>query len=180
VLIAALSTGHKIGLLVAALIFIVFSLVASFVAPRYRSDFPGRGLSVFIVACVVLFALMIGAVEVFGAEGPEETANAGELSQGANRKVTVQVVETEFRIQLPSKTAHELIQGQYTFHVVNKGKIPHNLTVDGPEVDDAATKNLGPGESADLTVKLVTGRYELYCSIPGHKQQGMVAQLAIG
>jgi uncharacterized cupredoxin-like copper-binding protein len=180
VLLAELPTGHKIGLLTMALIFIVFSLASSFLVPRYRPNYPGRGLSAFIVTCFVLFALMLGAVEIFGAEGTEHTASAAQLSGTANRKVKVQVIETEYRIQLPSKTAHELIQGQYTFHVLNKGKAPHNLTVQGPNVDNVATKNIAPGQSADLTVKLDTGKYVLYCSIPGHRQLGMVAQLAIG
>jgi len=69
VVVAALSTGHKIGLLVVALTFIGFSLLSAFVFPRRNPDFPGdRGLSVFVVTSIVLFALMIGAVEVFAVE----------------------------------------------------------------------------------------------------------------
>ena len=178
-LIADLSTGHKIGLLGMGLIFIGFSLFCSFVAPRYRPDFPGRGLRVFVVVCFVLFGLMLGAVEVFGVESKEPSAHAAEPGKSAPHKV-VDVVESEFRIQLPSKTAHVLVGGSYTFHVVNKGKQPHNLTIGGPGIKNAHTKNLGAGESADLTVQLETGTYDLYCSIPGHKQLGMDAKLAIG
>lgn len=68
-MLVALSTGHTIGLAVAAAVFISFALISSFVAPRYRPDFPGRqGLSVFVIACLVLFAMMIAAVAMFGAE----------------------------------------------------------------------------------------------------------------
>jgi hypothetical protein len=66
--VAALSTGHKVGLLVMALVFIAFAVFSSFVAPRRNPDFPGRGLSVFVVVSFVLFVLMIGAVEIFGVE----------------------------------------------------------------------------------------------------------------
>jgi plastocyanin len=180
VLVVALTTGHKVGLLVMALIFIAFSLAASFLAPRYRPDFPGRGLTVFIVASFVLFALMLAAVEVFGAEGQEETASAGDLAKTAPHKAVVDTIETEWRIQLPSKTTGTLAAGQYTFHVVNRGKQAHNLTINGPDVEDVATKDLAPGESADLKVGLTTGTYDLYCSIPGHKQLGMDARLQIG
>lgn len=179
-LIAALSTGHKIGLLGMALIFIVFSLAASFLAPRYRPDFPGRGLGAFVVACVVLFALMIGAVEVFGAEGSEAKANTAELTQSANRKVNVRVELTDKQLRLPSKTAHELIQGQYTFQVVNSGKQPHNLVVEGPGVEAERTKTLQPGQSGTLTVKLDTGNYSLYSSVGQDRGNGLVAQLSIG
>jgi hypothetical protein len=75
VLVAALSTGHKIGLLVVALSFIGFSLLSSFVFPRRNPDFPGeRGLSVFVVVSLVLFVLMIGAVELFAVESEEHHA----------------------------------------------------------------------------------------------------------
>jgi hypothetical protein len=71
-LIAALSTGHKIGLGGTALIVIGYSLACSFVFPRRNPDFPGRGLPAFIIVTVVLFVAMLSAVEVFGKEPPEE------------------------------------------------------------------------------------------------------------
>ena len=66
-LASEISTGHEVGLIVVAAIFIAFALGASFVAPRYRLDFPGpRGLSTFVIVSVVLFALMVLAVNFFG------------------------------------------------------------------------------------------------------------------
>ena len=62
-----LPVGHEIGLVVVAAIFIVFALVSSFVVPRYKPDFPGPdGISVFIIASVLMFALMVAAVNFFG------------------------------------------------------------------------------------------------------------------
>jgi heme/copper-type cytochrome/quinol oxidase subunit 3 len=75
--IAGLSTGHKIGLAVVGVTFISFALSVSFLAPRKWPDFPGEhGMSVFILACVVLFAAMITAVLVFGREKPEHRSGA--------------------------------------------------------------------------------------------------------
>ena len=71
-LIASLSTAHKIGLGVTALIVIGFSLVSSLVLPRRDPDVPGRALPAFLAATVVLFVAMLVAVEVFGAEPAEE------------------------------------------------------------------------------------------------------------
>jgi drug/metabolite transporter superfamily protein YnfA len=69
VLVAGLPTGHKIGLAVVGGIFIAFALISALVAPRKRPDFPGRaGLSVYIILCFALFAAMVLAVIVFGAE----------------------------------------------------------------------------------------------------------------
>ena len=64
---AELSTGHEIALIVVAAVFIVFALASSFLVPRYRPDFPGpAGLSVFAIASIVLFGLMVAAVNFFG------------------------------------------------------------------------------------------------------------------
>jgi hypothetical protein len=71
-LVASLSTGHKLGLGITALIVIGFSLVCSFLVPRRDPDFPGRSLPAFIIATIVLFVAMLAAVEVFGKEPPEE------------------------------------------------------------------------------------------------------------
>lgn len=69
VLLGSLPTGHKVGLAVAAAVFIGFALTVSLVVPRRRPDFPGKnGLAVFVIACVFLFAVMLGAVFAFGAE----------------------------------------------------------------------------------------------------------------
>ena len=178
-MLLALTTGHKIGLLVMALIFIAFSLASAFLAPRRWPDYPGRFFSVFIVACFVLFALMIGAVEIFGAEGTEK-ANASEVAAAPSEKqATFDVAESEWRIALPTGSAKELKPGTYTFHVTNKGKVVHNFFVNGPGVPNRGTKNLNPGQSANLKIPLRTGTYDLYCAIPGHKQLGMDAKLAV-
>ena len=62
-----LPVGHEIGLIVVAAFFIAFALVASFVAPRLKPDFPGpNGLGPFVIASIVMFVLMVAAVNFFG------------------------------------------------------------------------------------------------------------------
>jgi hypothetical protein len=68
VLLLALSTGHKLGLGLAAAVFAGFSLISSMVIPRRRPQFPGHGLPIFLAVSVVLFVGMMVAVIVFGAE----------------------------------------------------------------------------------------------------------------
>ena len=168
-LIAALSTGHKIGLAVVAVVFIGFALTSSFLVPRRRPDFPGKnGLSVFVIASVFLFAAMISAVAVFGkeaeAKGAAKTVAAG---------VSVNATEIEYKITL---STHKVHHGVVTFVVKNAGKIPHNLTIQG----GTHTANIAPGATAKLTVTLKKGAYTLYCSVPGHRQLGMVTKLTAG
>jgi hypothetical protein len=62
-----ISTGHEVGLVVVAAVFIAFALGASFLVPRYKPDFPGpAGISVFAIASIVMFVLMIAAINFFG------------------------------------------------------------------------------------------------------------------
>jgi mono/diheme cytochrome c family protein len=76
----ALSTGHALGLALAAGAFIAFALLSALVIPRRWPQYPGKHLGWFIAATLVFFVAMLGAVEVFAAE-PEETA----AETGTNR-----------------------------------------------------------------------------------------------
>ena len=67
-LLLALSSGHKLGLGLAVLVFAGSSLIVSMVVPRRWPQFPGRLLPVFLVVSFVLFVGMMAAVIVFGAE----------------------------------------------------------------------------------------------------------------
>ena len=176
-LLAALSTGNKIGLAVVGGTFILFALTSSVVLPRKRPDFPGKnGLSVFVLASFVLFVAMVTAVIVFGVESEAKGAEPAGTPAPAGH--TVPVSETEFKITVP---AAKVAPGKVTFAVKNAGKIQHDLVVSGPGVTGAAkTPLLNAGQTAKLTVTLAAGSYTLYCSVPGHRAAGMVAKLTVG
>lgn len=195
-LLLALSTGHKIGLGLAVAAFAGFALIVSMLVPRYRPGFPGRGLKVFLVACVLLFVGMLAAVEILGKEGEEAKAGGEQTTQStpsttattqaATTQTTattattqavqkVAVSETEFKITLdPSSVS----AGRVSFDVANVGKIPHDFVIKGNGVDEK-TSTLAAGDSATLTVDLKPGTYDVYCSIPGHKEAGMDVKLSI-
>jgi|SRR5581483_9265477 len=82
--VAALSSGHKLGLSLVGAAFIVFALVSSFVIPRRSPNFPGRGLGWYVTLCVLFFIAMIAAVIVFGKEAKE----AGGAEQQTTTAVT--------------------------------------------------------------------------------------------
>jgi cytochrome c6 len=77
--VAALSTAHRIGLASVGGAFIVFSLVSSFLLPRRNPNFPGKsGVGWYVLLGVLFFLAMMTAVLVFGREKPEaEAAPAG-------------------------------------------------------------------------------------------------------
>jgi plastocyanin len=172
--LGALSTGHKIGLLTVAGIFIAFALISSLLIPRYRPDFPGARKGLFIGATVTLFVAMLLAVEFFAVEQEEASGHEGATTEQTTTQAPgaskVAVTAVDFRFELPSKTVSA---GEQTFELENKGKVPHNLFVKGPGVGNKGTKTIQPGEKVDLTVTLKKGHYELYCAVPGHKQLGM-------
>lgn len=72
--VAGLSSGHKIGLAVVGAAFIGFALVSSFLIPRYKPDFPGRNVGLYVTVCVLFFIAMVSAVIVFGRESKEASA----------------------------------------------------------------------------------------------------------
>jgi outer membrane biosynthesis protein TonB len=209
VLVQALTTGHKIGLGVVAAVFIAFALASAFLFPRFRSSFPGRGLPAFIVVAFVFFLGMLTAVEVFGAEkkepGEEHAAESTTepttteqpqststvalpaptttttpkpkpKPQPAPKPQTVAVTETEFKIALPSA---QLKAGPVTFDVKNAGQIEHDLVITGNGLTEG-TPRFNGGQSKTLKVTLKPGTYELFCSVPGHKQAGMDLKVTVG
>jgi uncharacterized cupredoxin-like copper-binding protein len=166
VLLLALSTGHKLGLGLAGAAFAGFAVVVSMLIPRRWPQFPGRGLPLFLAVTVVFFFGMLAAVEIFGKSSEGEAAAAGQK---------VSVGEVEYKIELPKTT---FAPGTYTFEVENKGKILHNLTINGPGGTEA-TQDISAGSSGSVNVKLERGSYDFYCSIPGHKQQGMEQKVTV-
>jgi hypothetical protein len=66
-LASELPVGHEVALIVMAGLFIAFALIASFLAPRWKPDFPGpEGLSVFVIVSILMFVLMVLAINFFG------------------------------------------------------------------------------------------------------------------
>jgi uncharacterized cupredoxin-like copper-binding protein len=211
--LAAVSTEHKIGMLVVAGLFIAFALASSFLFPRYWPQFPGsRGLSAFIVVSIAFTVAMLLAVEFFAVE--EEEAEAGdhpaaveetqtaatETAQTTTEETTTEeatttaaeteeatttaaaepqriaVSGTEFAFAL---TPDDVKPGVVVFRLKNDGQIGHDLKIEGPGGVDAKTPVIDPGATAAVEVELQDGEYELYCTVPGHREGGMEVDLAV-
>jgi uncharacterized cupredoxin-like copper-binding protein len=130
-----------------------------------------RGLGVRAVMRlprVLLLAAALG-LAVLGA------AAAGVVSRTSTAKSTITVTEREFKIGLSSKTAKK---GPVRLVVRNAGKYAHALSIKGAGVSKR-TPLIKPGKSAVLLVTLRSGRYALWCPVPGHAAQGMKATLSL-
>jgi uncharacterized cupredoxin-like copper-binding protein len=109
-----------------------------------------------IVSLVAVFA--VAAVTVFAV-----VAYAGSTSAQAT---SVGVTAKEFSFKLTRKSAPH---GKVTFKVTNKGSLKHDFKIAGK-----ATKMLGHGKSASITVTLKKGKkYTYICTVPGHAAAGM-------
>lgn len=65
-MLAALTTGHKLGLGLVGLAFVIFALVSAMVVGHRDHDFPGERRNAFIAVCVLFFVAMLAAVWIFG------------------------------------------------------------------------------------------------------------------
>jgi plastocyanin len=69
--------------------------------------------------------------------------------------------------------------GHIELFVHNYGQDDHNLAVRRLGVQYGFTGRIAAGGQKTLTVTLKPGVYNLFCSLPGHRQLGMVAQLTV-
>lgn len=194
-----------VGLGVAAAAFIAFALAASFLFPRFNPQFPGGGLSAFIVVAFVFFFGMLAAVEVFGAESghaEERVAETGGAEPTTAEQTTTQQQTTTTTTTTTAATTSTaktttsapaaqslavgetefkiempstLKAGKYTFDVKNDGKIEHDLAIKG----GPKTKLIQPGAGAQLVTTLMAGKYTFYCTVPGHEQAGMKVDVTV-
>jgi plastocyanin len=141
--------------------------------------FARTALTLALVGAVTLAASACGSSSSSGAGSSSTTITeaAGGGGGGASGK-TIDVTLKDFSIDVASTGS--LAPGTYTFHVTNNGPSSHNLTINGPGVSDKATPTFAAGGSMDLTVTLKNGSYDLFCSVPGHKQLGMDTHLSLG
>jgi hypothetical protein len=135
---------------------------------------PIRTLASVGMAAVVLGALGSTAT-ASAASGHPRPATATTTSAPAGTKVIAKL--SEFKIVL-SRT--HLTPGRYTFVTENVGHTVHALEINGPGVADQRTPGfLSPGKTANLTVVLKDGRYDVFCPVGDHKQLGMNLMLTV-
>ncbi len=141
-------------------------------APQRRDDNSGGGLA-FVAMAGVLIAL-VGTVVLIGLIGllrDQRTSGAEGPASASSSMLAVAL--SEFSIDGELSAA----PGDVSLAVTNSGSQQHDLTV---RETGAKTPILNGGESATLALgTLEAGSYEVFCSIVGHEESGMVASLEI-
>jgi uncharacterized cupredoxin-like copper-binding protein len=74
------------------------------------------------------------------------------------------------------KTLEGTANVDVTITVTNMGAATHDFTIDELKVQ---TPMLAPGETAEVKINAPAGDYQYYCSVPGHKEAGMVGTLTL-
>lgn len=127
-----------------------------------------------------LLALFL-AVALAACGGSKGTPTVGGTSSapaaGAPGGTKVTVSGTDFALKLSQNT---FAAGAYTFVVRNEGATVHALTIKGPGTNDAQTPIIPAGGSAELTVTLQPGSYQLWCPVGNHRQLGMETTIEVG
>ena len=122
---------------------------------------------------VILAGITLAAT---GCGGDDEGSAATTQSPATSANGTViNVDERDFTIELSTM---ELSPGTYTFVATNSGQTIHALEIEGQGLEEE-TEDIAPGDSAELTVTLEAGEYELYCPVGNHKDMGMKLDITV-
>jgi plastocyanin len=107
---------------------------------------------------------------------PTAAASSGQAA-GSSSGTQVTATLTEYHIALSTST---FAPGTYTFVTKNAGQVGHALEIDGPGISGQNTSGaLQPGASANITVTLSAGTYDIFCPVPGHKSLGMDTKVTV-
>ena len=99
------------------------------------------------------------------------------VALGGAAPARMQVVAREFSFSL---SRSHLPAGEAVIELANFGQDPHDLRVQRLGARHiAGTPVVAPGSRAELAVKLLPGRYSLWCSIANHRARGMRATLIV-
>jgi hypothetical protein len=73
-----------------------------------------------------------------------------------------------------------IVRGPALIQFMNRGEDPHDLKLQRTGGTRAiSVSETRPGALAAANVSLRTGRYRLWCSLPGHRARGMRAKLRV-
>jgi uncharacterized cupredoxin-like copper-binding protein len=135
-----------------------------------------------------IVVLAVGALAVAGCgsddngDSNSSSSNGGSSSSNKSAPSTsgagaVKLSATEFKFAPSNPTVKK---GTVSFTIKNDGQTVHALEVEGPG-EESKTGDVQPGQSKTIKVNLnKDGKYEFYCPIDSHKQQGMKGEVTVG
>jgi plastocyanin len=125
---------------------------------------------------------VLGVSLVACGEGDAGNGSAG----GGKTGFSTEVFDNQVRVTADPKGALKWDQATYqaqagnvTFVVTNTSPTPHNFAVQGNGIN-AVSKNFRGQNAQFLSLpNLAPGDYMIVCTVPGHREAGMVAKLVV-
>jgi plastocyanin len=111
----------------------------------------------------------------------------GALSRVGVKRSTAVAKEKDGQVDIPADPGGSLAYlfgsaqaapGSVKIESKNAAQIDHNIAVEGNGLDEKGPVVKGGAVSA-VTVDLKAGEYTFYCSVPGHREGGMVGKLTV-
>jgi uncharacterized cupredoxin-like copper-binding protein len=119
-----------------------------------------------------------GGGSAYGDSGGDKTdkeASSGGGGAGGTLKLTA---DPSGAIKF-DKTTLKSGPGKTKIVLDNPSSVPHAIEVEGQGVE-AEGDTVTDGGVSQVTVDLKPGKYEYYCPVDGHKEQGMEGTLTVG
>lgn len=117
-------------------------------------------------------ALLVAVNRPSSVAAAEDTATTAAASGSDEPLGTIEVTATDFAFD-PADVQVDA-PGMYEVVLKNNGSVVHDLTIGSTKI--AAD----PGQTSSAMVRLQEGTVQMFCSIPGHKEAGMVGTLTVG
>lgn len=108
----------------------------------------------------------------------DEAADAADAVTGDEGDATVIEIPAAEQGLAFAKERVTAPAGTITLRMPNPSSLPHNIAVDQPE--QVIGEVVEQGGVSEITLDFPPGEYEYYCSVPGHREGGMVGTLVVG
>jgi plastocyanin len=108
-------------------------------------------------------------------EAPQGGGQAPAPSSGGS---TLQLKADPSRQLRFDKATLQAAAGTVTIVMDNPASLPHNVAIEGEGVDEKG-EVVSKGGTSTVTPTLKAGTYTFYCSVPGHREGGMVGTLTV-
>jgi plastocyanin len=126
---------------------------------------------------ILLSALALG-LAACGNNNEAATTGGGAATSGGGGGETLKIAADPSGALKFDQTSLEASAGNVTIDFTNDSSIAHNVTLDGPGVEDEGTDTV-TGSSTSVTLDLQPGEYTFYCSVDGHRAAGMEGKLVV-
>lgn len=137
--------------------------------PDSSSPSNSIGTLAFVVGALGIMTLIAGLIALAFVALLRDNSGGGEAAISTDLDISLSEFAIDGELVAPA--------GNVTLNVVNGGAIEHNLAV--RELGIQSNNMQSRGVDTLALGELTPGTYELYCSISGHEQSGMVADLVV-